>query len=58
MRNTQTKDLRVKLKPSDAADFQAAKQKAERELGFTMSDSEFAGRVVRLAVKEKSNDKG
>lgn len=46
------KDLRIRLtREQDTADFQNAKHRAERELGFTLSDSEFAGRIVRQAIK-------
>lgn len=50
------KDLRLRLPVSADADFHAAKAKAERELGYTLRDNEFATRVLVQAVREKSND--
>ena len=46
------KELRVKLKPTDAQAFDAAKRAVERALGVTMTNNEFAGRVIRQAIRE------
>ena len=49
---TQTKDLRTVLKrKQDIDNFNTAKAKAERELGYTLRDNEFAVRVLVQAVK-------
>lgn len=54
---THTKDLRTVLKrKQDIENFNTAKAKAERELGYTLRDNEFATRVLVQAVREKSND--
>ena len=45
------KDLRIRLPESARSDFEAAKAKAERELGIAMRDNEFAARVLVQAVK-------
>lgn len=46
------KDLRLRLPVSADADFHAAKAKAERELGYTLRDNEFATRVLVQAVRQ------
>jgi len=48
------KEIKVRLKPTDAQAFDAAKRAAERALGVTMTNNEFAGRVIRNAIKEQS----
>lgn len=54
---TQTKDLRLVLKrEQDIEQFNTAKAKAERELGYTLRDNEFAVRVLVQAVKPRIND--
>ena len=54
---TQTKDLRTVLKrKQDIDNFNTAKAKAERELGYTLRDNEFAVRVLVQSIKEKAND--
>lgn len=54
---TQTKDLRLVLKrKQDIEAFNRAKAKAERELGMTLRDNEFAARVLVQAVKEMTNE--
>lgn len=54
---TQTKDLRLVLKrKQDIEAFNTAKAKAERELGMTLRDNEFAARVLVQAVKEMTNE--
>lgn len=51
---TQTKDMRLVLKrKQDIEQFNAAKAKAERELGYTLRDNEFATRVLAQAVKSR-----
>lgn len=45
------KDLRIRLPESAGPDFHSAKAKAERELGYTLRDNEFATRVLVQAVK-------
>lgn len=50
---TQTKDLRLVLKrEQDIDQFNTAKAKAERELGYTLRDNEFAVRVLVQAVRQ------
>ena len=47
-----TKDMRFVLKrKQDIEQFEAAKLMAERELGYTLRDNEFAARVLVQAVK-------
>jgi len=46
------KDLRIVLKGENPDLFNRAKAKAERELGMTLRDNEFAARVLVQAVKE------
>lgn len=49
---TQTKDLRLVIKrKQDIQAFNTAKAKAERELGYTLRDNEFATRVLVHAVR-------
>lgn len=50
------KDLRLRLPESARSDFNTAKAKAERELGYTLRDNEFAVRVLVQSIKEKAND--
>lgn len=50
------KDLRIRLSTTAQSDFNRAKAKAERELGMTMRDNEFAARVLVQAVKEMTNE--
>lgn len=50
------KTLTFKLPESSTADFNTAKQRAERELGITLRDNDFARRVVVQAVKSKTED--
>lgn len=55
MKMPDTKDLRLVLKrKQDIEAFNAAKAKAERELGYTLRDNEFATRVLVHGVREKS----
>ena len=49
------KDLRVRLSGSAREDFNRAKLKAERELGMTLRDNEFAARVLTQAVRERAD---
>lgn len=50
---TQTKDLRTVLKrKQDIEAFNTAKAEAERELGYTLRDNEFATRVLVQAVRQ------
>ena len=46
------KDIRFQLPAASGPDFEAAKLRAEQELGVVMSNNEFARRVVVQAVKE------
>lgn len=52
------KDLRLRLPESARSDFAAAKTKAERELGYTLRDNEFAVRVLVQAVKPTPRSHG
>lgn len=52
---TTRKDIRFQLPLASSADFNAAKQKAEHELGVAMSANEFAKRVVVQAVRGGGN---
>lgn len=45
------KDLRLRLPETARSDFNTAKAKAERELGYTLRDNEFATRVLVQAVR-------
>ena len=47
------KDIRFALPASSASDFEAAKRRAEQEIGVAMSANEFARRVVVQAVRPR-----
>jgi hypothetical protein len=53
---TTGKDLRIRLPESSREAFTTAKAKAERELGMTLRDNEFAARVLVQAIKEMANE--
>jgi hypothetical protein len=48
------KDLRIRLPVSADVAFSQAKAKAEKELGITLRDNEFATRVLVQGVKEQA----
>lgn len=48
---TKRKDIRLTLKPDVAEMFEAAKERAERDLGYILKDSDFAGRVISQGVR-------